>query len=209
MKAADPTLRHVLAVTGASGSVFARSLLRSLSQACSEVHWVVSPAGLRVAAEETDARAGTGAELAELWLEGVERRAKLVVHDPRDIGASIASGSFRHDGMVIAPCSMATGAAIAHGTSTNLVHRAAECTLKERRRLVLMIRESPLSLVHAENILALTRAGATVMPLSPPWYHRPKTLGDLVEDTCARALDHLGLSELVPRRWTGGVSSVT
>ena len=198
--------RIVLAVSGASGSIFARQLLRRLvgAEAVGEVHWIVSDAARRVAHEELDARASSPSELANQWLTGLNRRADLVVHSFRDIGAAPASGSFRHDGMIVCPCSTASAAALAHGTTTNLLHRAAECTLKERRRLVLMIRESPLSLVHLENLTALTRAGATVMPLAPGWYHRPRDLEELAGHCVDRALDHLDLPELVVRRWTGG-----
>lgn len=197
--------RHVVAATGASGAVFGREILRRLAQApqVAAVHFVASDLALRVSREELDTRATSARELAEEWLEGTDRRSELVVHDLRDVGAAIASGSFRHDGMVVVPCSTATAGHVAHGTTTNLVHRAAEVALKERRPLLLLVRESPLSVIHLENLAALARAGATVMPLAPPWYGRPRTLQELVEDTCARAFDHLGLPELVTRRWSG------
>jgi 4-hydroxy-3-polyprenylbenzoate decarboxylase len=168
------------------------------------VHFVASDAAVRVAQQELEAKATSAAQLAEEWLAGVERMASLVVHDIGDVGAAPASGSFVHDGMVVAPCSTATAAHLATGTTTNLIHRAGECALKEKRKLLLLVRESPLSVVHLENLLTLARAGAFVIPLAPPWYHRPRTLEDLVEDTCARALDHLGLPEMVGRRWEGG-----
>lgn len=198
--------RILLALSGASGSIYARQLLRRLvaAQEVGEVHLVVSDAARRVAHEELGTKAASVADLAEGWLEGVERRAELAVHAFRDVGAPPASGSFRHDGMVVCPCSTASAAAIAHGTTTNLLHRAAECTLKERRRLILMIRETPLSLVHLENLTLLARAGATVMPLAPGWYHRPQDLEELAGHCVDRALDHLGLPDLVGRRWDGG-----
>jgi 4-hydroxy-3-polyprenylbenzoate decarboxylase len=198
-------MRYIVAVTGASGSVFARHLLRTLAQApgVAEVHVVVSDAALKVARQELRLEASAAADLVAAWLEGAPARAELRLHDLRDVGAPIASGSFRHDGMVVVPCSTGTAAALAHGTTTNLVHRAAECALKERRRLVVMPRETPLSVIHLENLLALARAGAVVLPLCPPWYHRPATLDELVADTCDRALDHLGLADLVGRRWRG------
>lgn len=197
--------RFVLALSGASGSIYARQLLRRLASAESvgELHLVASEAARRVAHQELGTRAATVGDLAESWLEGVDRRAELVVHAFRDIGAPPASGSFRHDGMVVCPCSTATAAAIAHGMISNLIHRAAECTLKERRRLVLMVRETPLSLVHLENFTAATRAGATLMPLAPGWYHGPETFEELAGSVVDRALDHLGVPELVSRRWTG------
>jgi 4-hydroxy-3-polyprenylbenzoate decarboxylase len=197
--------RILLALSGASGSIFARQLLRRLAAAESvgELHLVSSDAARRVAHEELGTKASSVADLAEQWLEGVDRRAALTVHPFRDIGAPPASGSFAHDGMVVCPCSTATAAAIAHGTIGNLIHRAAECTLKERRRLVLMVRETPLSLIHLENFTAVTRAGATLMPLAPGWYHGPADFEELAATVVDRALDHLGLPELVTRRWDG------
>ena len=204
MPATETRLRIVIGVTGASGSAFARALLRRVvaSPRVAEAHLVMTDAARRVAHEELET-GGSAAEVARAWLSGVESVAEVVVHPVRDIGASIASGSFRHDGMVVVPCSTASAAAIAHGTSTHLVHRAAECALKERRPLIVMLRESPLSLVHLRNLVALAEAGAVVMPISPPLYHRPRTIDELVDDSIARALDHLGLPELVGRRWDG------
>lgn len=197
-------LRLILAVSGASGSVLARSLLRKIcaSDQVGDIHLVMSDAARRVAAEELGTR-GTSADIASEWLGGVERRAEVVLHPARDIGASIASGSFTHDGMVVVPCSTATLGAIAQGVSTHLIHRAAECTLKERRRLVLVVRETPLSLIHLRNMVAVTEAGAVVMPPCPPYYHLPRTTDDIVDDTIARVLDHIGLGALVERRWQG------
>ena len=198
------SLRFILGVSGASGSVIARALLRRLvaSPRVDEVHLVLSDAARRVAHDELDTE-GTAADIARAWLEGQERRAEVVIHPVRDIGAAMASGSFRHDGMIIAPCSTSTAASIAHGVGSNLLHRAADVTLKERRKLIVMPRETPLSLIQLRSLVTLSEAGAIVMPLCPPFYHRPQTLDDLVDDTILRPLDHLGLPELVPRRWTG------
>lgn len=197
-------LRFVLAVTGASGAACARALLRKLgsSDRVHEIHFVMSDAARRVASEELQT-SGSAADVARQWLSGTERRAEVVIHPVRDVGASIASGSFAHDGMVVVPCTAGSAAAIATGTTQNLIHRAAECCLKERRKLVVMLRESPLSLVTLRNLVTLSEAGAVVMPISPPFYHRPQTADDVVEDVIARALDHLGLPELVTRRWDG------
>lgn len=197
-------LRYVVAATGASGAVLARATLRALASSAriAEVHFLMSDAARRVAADELGTP-GSASEIAKQWLDGTERRAEIVIHPVRDIGASIASGSFAHDGMVVVPCTAGTAAAIAHGTTQNLVHRAAECCLKERRKLIVMLRESPLSMVTLKNLVALAEAGAIVMPVSPPFYHRPRTVDDVVDDTIARALDHLGLPELVKRRWDG------
>lgn len=198
-------LRLVLAVTGASGAACARRFLRRACTAdrLAELHFVISDAGRRVAHEELGARAANAAELVDAWLEGVPRRAEVIVHAARDVGAPPASGSFRHDGMIVLPCSTATLGAVARGVTSNLVHRAAECTLKERRPLVLAVRETPLSLVHLENMTAAARAGATILPLSPGWYHGPESLEDLMDACLDRAFDHLGLPEVVTRRWGG------
>lgn len=198
------SLRFILGVSGASGSIVARALLRRLlsSPQVAEVHLVLSDAARRVAHDELGSE-GSADDIAGQWLSGVERSGALVVHPVRDIGAAIASGSFRHDGMIIAPCSSSTAGAIAHGVGSNLLHRAADVTLKERRKLVVMPRETPLSLIQLRGLVLLSEAGATVMPICPPFYYRPETLEDLVDDTILRPLDHLGLSELVPRRWTG------
>ena len=197
-------LRIVFGISGASGSVVARALLRRVAAATSvsEVHVVMSDAARRVAHDELGTE-GAAADIVTDWLSGVEAHAEIVVHAVRDIGASIASGSFAHDGMIVVPCSSATAGAIAHGTTTNLLQRAAEVTLKERRKLILMLRETPLSVIQLRNLVILAEAGAIVMPISPPFYHRPKTIEDLVDDTILRALDHLGLPDLVPRRWDG------
>lgn len=201
---ASGSLRIILAVTGASGATFARALLRKLSGSprVAEIHFVMSDAARRVSADELGA-SGSAVDIARAWLEGAERRAEIVIHPVRDIGASIASGSFDHDGMVVIPCTAGSAAAIAHGTTQNLIHRAAECCLKERRKLLVMLRESPLSLPSLRNLVALAEAGALVMPISPPFYHRPKTADDVVDDTLGRVLDQLGLPELVGRRWDG------
>ncbi len=196
--------RVILAVTGASGAACARALLRAVvsSPRVAAIHFVMSDAARRVAAEELGT-SGNSADIAREWLEGQARRAEVVIHPVRDVGASIASGSFAHDGMVVVPCTAGSAGAIAHGMTQNLIHRAAECCLKERRPLILMLRETPLSLVTLRNLVALAEAGATVMPISPPFYHRPETAEDVVDDCIARALDHLGLPELVRRRWDG------
>jgi polyprenyl P-hydroxybenzoate/phenylacrylic acid decarboxylase-like protein len=122
-------------------------------------------------------------------------------YDPADLGAAISSGSFLTMGMVVIPCSMSTLAGIAAGTSTDLLRRAADVTLKERRPLVLVARETPLSLIHLRNMVAVTEAGATVLPPVPAFYHRPKTIDDLLRHTCGKVLDQFGLAHDVFRRW--------
>jgi 4-hydroxy-3-polyprenylbenzoate decarboxylase len=131
------------------------------------------------------------------------RELAFVVHGEADMGAAISSGSFLTDGMAIVPCSMRTLAAIAHGTGDNLVHRAADVVLKERRRLVLVTREMPLSDIHLENMLKLSRAGALIMPPVPAFYNRPQTLDDMIDHIVARILDQFGIDANYARRWDG------
>jgi polyprenyl P-hydroxybenzoate/phenylacrylic acid decarboxylase-like protein len=131
-----------------------------------------------------------------------------VVYDARDLGASISSGSFITMGMVVIPCSMRTLSAVATGNSDNLLCRAADVTLKERRRLVLVTRETPLNLIHIRNMETVTLAGATVLPPVPAFYHRPKTIEDLLRQTCGKVLDQFGLEHRLFERWSGDLDSV-
>ena len=182
-------------ITGASGAPYAVRLLRALNEARTPTRLIVSGYGLRLLAEESgigsldELRAATGD-----W-------SLVDAYDSLDRGATPASGSAPSRGMVICPCSMGTLASIAAGTSRNLVERAADVALKERRPLILVPRETPLSLIHLENMTRLTRAGATVMPAAPGFYHRPAGIPDLVDFMVARVLDHLGLDHAVGRRW--------
>jgi 4-hydroxy-3-polyprenylbenzoate decarboxylase len=174
--------RLVVAITGATGVIYGVRLLEALGGAPDvETHLVLSGPGKRTLIEETDHA-----------VRDVERLAH-VVHDVKDIGASIASGSFRTVGMVVAPCSMRTAAAIATGVTGNLVTRAADVTLKEGRPLILLVRETPLHVGHLRTLVALAEIGATVLPPMPAFYHRPKGIDDLVNHTIARVLDRLGL----------------
>lgn len=185
--------RIVVALSGASGAIYGVRLLQVLraTPGC-ETHLVTTPTALVTAAQEL--------ELPRRELEALAD----VVHPHRDVGATLASGSFAHDGMVIAPCSMKTLAAIAHGYGDNLVARAADVTLKERRRLVLLARETPLNLAHLRNMVAVTEMGAIVMPPVPAFYMRPASIGELVDHTVGRVLDLLGVPhEGLLRRWPG------
>ena len=184
--------RLVVAITGASGAVYGVRLLELLRELGGiETHLLVSPAGwMNVEQELQRAR------------KDVEALA-VVVHNVRDVGASIASGSFPTLGMVVAPCSMRTLAAIATGMSDNLVTRAADVALKERRRLVLMVRETPLNLAHLRNMVAVTEMGAIVYPPLPAFYNRPETISQLVEHTCGRVLDLLGIEQRFSPHWPG------
>ncbi|MEO7938733.1 MAG: UbiX family flavin prenyltransferase [Burkholderiaceae bacterium] len=186
-----PRRRIVLAITGASGAVYGLRLLQRLHGLSGVAsHLVVSDAGW------TSLRHEIGCEPAALHALADQ------VHDVRDIGASIASGSFGASAMVVAPCSMRTLAAIAHGLSDNLVTRAADVMLKEHRRLVLMVRETPLHLGHLRNMVAVTEMGAIVSPPMPAFYQHPRTIDDIVDASVVRVLDLLDLPHSLPR-WQG------
>jgi len=175
--------RLVVALTGATGVIYGIRLLERLAGVPGvETHLIVSGPAKRTLIEETD-----------LTVCDVERLAH-VVHDVKDIGASIASGSYRTAGMVVAPCSVRTAAAIATGVTANLVTRAADVTLKEGRPLILLVRETPLHAGHLRTLVALAELGAVILPPMPAFYHRPKGLDDLVNHTVARVLDRLGLA---------------
>jgi 4-hydroxy-3-polyprenylbenzoate decarboxylase len=190
----------VLAITGASGAPYAVRLVQQLADHAVPTWLIVSSHGWRLLETETDIgsldalRASAGAEVFDRHIR---------VFDDKDRGAAPASGSARTAGMVICPCSMGTVAAIAHGTSRSLVERAADVALKERRKLILVPRETPLSLIHLENLAAVTRAGATVIPAAPGFYHRPQHISDLVDFVVARVLDHLDVDHQLGKRWSG------
>ena len=188
----------VLAVTGASGAPYAVRLLRALVGAERPVWLIVSTHGFRLLETEVGI-ASLEALRDEVGGDGWDRW--VTVFDDRDRGARPASGSARTAGMVICPCSMGTLAAVSQGTSRSLVERAADVVLKERRPLVLVTRETPLSLVHLENMTRVTRAGAVVLPAAPGFYHRPTHIEELVDFVVARVLDLLDIDHTVGRRW--------
>ncbi len=191
----------VMALTGASGAPYGIRLLQQLLAAERRVSLIISPHGFRLLRTESDVGDVAGLRAAvggAAWDEGV------TVFDDADRGAEPASGSWKSAGMVICPCSMGTIASIAAGTSRSLVERAADVTLKERRPLVLVPRETPLSAIHLENMLRLTRAGAVVMPAAPGFYHRPTSIGQLVDFVVARVLDQLGIGNSLVPRWGDG-----
>ncbi|MEV3902836.1 UbiX family flavin prenyltransferase [Mycobacterium sp. NPDC050551] len=185
--------RIVLAITGASGSILGVRMLERLREFDVETHLVISAWGARTLEHETG------------WTVAEVRRLADVVHKPGDLGASISSGSFRTEGMLIAPCSVKTLAAIANGYAEDLIARAADVVLKERRRLVMMVREAPLSEIHLENMLKLARMGASIVPPVPGFYNRPKTLDEAVDHIVTRALDQVGLVSGETPRWDGTV----
>jgi 4-hydroxy-3-polyprenylbenzoate decarboxylase len=188
----------VLAITGASGAPYAVRLLAALVALRVPTWLIVSSHGFRLLATESDLP-DLAALRAHVGAEGFD--ATVRVFDDGDRGAAPASGSARTRGMVICPCSMGTVAAVAHGTSRSLVERAADVALKERRPLLLVPRETPLSLIHLENLAQVTRAGATVIPAAPGFYHRPTAISELVDFMVARVLDHLQLEHTVGKRW--------
>ena len=189
----------VLAMTGASGAPYAAELLRTLCRAGRTVHLTISRSGVQVLREELVLEVDPARFQPSVF--GDTGRGQIRFHQADDFTAGIASGSFPTGGMVVAPCSMSTLASIAHGITTNLITRAADVHLKERRKLILVPRETPLSVVHLENMLAVTRAGAVVLPAMPGWYHRPKTLDDLVRFIVARICDQLGIENDLSQRW--------
>ena len=189
--------RIVVAITGATGAIYGVQLLRRLAAVPGvETHLVISDAATLTLHQEVG-----------LQRRDVEALAH-VVHRNREIGAAIASGSFQTAGMVIAPCSMKTLAAVAHGLSDNLIARAADVVLKERRRLILMVRETPFNLAHLRNMTAVTEMGGIVFPPLPSFYHRPTTIDEMVDHTVARVMDLLGVTNDLAPRW-GGMNDAT
>ncbi len=183
----------VIGITGASGTIYALSLLKALATMPDvETHLVMSKW-----AKENLALEATGYTLADV------RNLADATYDERDMGAKIASGSFRHDGMVVVPASMKSIASIATGMGDTLVGRAADVTLKERRPLIVVPRESPFNQIHLENMLKLARMGVEIIPPIPAFYNRPKTIADIVNHTTEKLLDHLGIDNELSPRWEG------
>ena len=183
--------RLIVGITGATGAIFGVRLLEALKDTDVETHLVLSKWAIRTIEHETTYTAKQVRALAS------------VDHAEGDMGALVSSGSFVTEGMVVAPCSMRSLAMIAHGTAVHLVHRAADVILKERRRLVLVARETPLSDVHLENMLKLSRMGVTIMPPMPAFYNHPESLDDMVDHVVARILDQFGIPADFARRWEG------
>ena len=192
-----------VAVTGASGALLARTLLRLLEADSRVAHidLVASPHGLRVARQELDLPEGRLDQFADRLLGSPA--AKIQVHDDRDIGANIASGSYPSLGMIVLPCSMGTCAAIAHGLADSLIERAADVCLKERRRLLLAVRETPLNRIQLRNLLAADEAGAVIFPVVPAFYDRALTPEAMAEQFTARLLNHFGLAPAAMFQWQG------
>lgn len=182
-------MKIVVGMTGASGAIYGVRLLESLAKHSVETHLVLSQWAKETLRLETDISLST--------LEGLTSK----VYEESDLAAPISSGSFYHDGMVIIPCSMKTLAGIRHGFSQNLIQRAADVTLKEKRKLILVPRESPLSSIHLENMLNLSQIGVFIAPPSPSFYHKPNSILDIVDFSVMRILDILGIREKSTKRW--------
>jgi 4-hydroxy-3-polyprenylbenzoate decarboxylase len=194
----------VLAMTGASGAPYGLHLLRVLLRAGRTLHLTLSPAAVEVLHQETDWRVN----LAQFRLQdllgsdaALAQPGQVLYHDYRDFRAGIASGSFLTGGMVICPASMGTVAAVAHGLSQNLIHRAADVHLKERRKLILVPRETPLGLVQLRNLTLCAEAGAIVLPAMPGFYHRPQSVEDCLDFVVGRICDQLGVGHDLLTRW--------
>lgn len=200
-----PVASHplVVAITGASGAVYAKRLLEVLLAGGQHVHLLISPSGQEVLKQEL----GIVVDLerfdpAVLLAGAVETAASRVTyHHYNDFLAPVASGSFLTSGMVISPCSGSTLSGIAHGASNNLIQRAADVHLKERRRLILVPRETPLSVIQLDNMRTLAAAGAVLLPAMPGWYHGVRSLQDLIDFVVARILDQLGIPHQLMQRW--------
>ena len=185
-------MRIVVAITGASGTIYGKRLLEVLRDNAIETHLIISHAGQLVLRDEL------GLEPKEL-----ERLASRT-YNPEDLMAPLTSGSFKTDGMVVVPASMKTVAAIASSYSNNLITRAADVTLKEGRKLILVPRETPLSPIHLENLLKLSKIGVVILPAMPAFYHKPRRVEDFVDFIVGKVLDQLGLDHDLYKRWEGG-----
>ena len=194
----DPQFsRLIVGISGATGSLYGIRLLQALQGSDVETHLIVSRWGARTLVHETP-----------YTLDEVQRMAACH-YSPGDQGAPVSSGSFLAKGMVVAPCSMRTLAAIAHGQGEHLIHRAADVILKERRRLVLVVRETPLNDIHLENMLKLSRMGVVILPPVPAFYNRPQSIDEVVDQTVMRILDQFDIHLDLTRRWDGEMLPTT
>ena len=192
LAASSPPKRIIVAISGASGAIYGVRLLQLLGEMPQvETHLTVSAAGLLNLQHELD-----------MSRQQIEALAD-VVYPVHDVGAALASGSFQCHGMVVAPCSMRTLGSIAHGLSDNLITRASDVMLKERRRLILMVREAPLNLAHLRNMISVTEMGGVIFPPTPGFYQRPTSLAEMVDHTVSRVIDLLGLPQAHVPRWNG------
>ncbi|PYS05502.1 MAG: phenolic acid decarboxylase [Acidobacteria bacterium] len=188
-------MRLIVGITGSTGSIFGIRLLQILKDSAIESHLVISKWGARTLLHETP------------YTTDYVKALATCTYPDSDQGAAISSGSFITDGMIIAPCSMRTLAAIANGQGDNLIHRAADVILKERRKLALMVREAPLNAIHLENMLKLSRMGVVIIPPVPAFYNHPQTLDDMINHIAMRALDQFGIHIDATTRWDGMMST--
>ena len=187
---AKTAARLIVGISGASGTIYGVRLLEMLRKTDIETHLVISKSAEMTLAYETDLKAKDVRDLATKY------------YPVTDIGAAISSGSFPTMGMIIAPCSIRTMSEIATGVTATLLSRAADVVLKERRKLILVTRETPLSSIHLENMLKLSREGVVMLPAAPGFYHRPESVGDLVDFVVARVLDQMGVAHSISHRWS-------
>lgn len=190
------TRRLIVGMTGATGAIFGIRLLEALKMCDIESHLVITKWAQRTIEHETPYKSEQVRALAS------------VTHNSSDMGASVSSGSFLTEGMVVIPCSMRTLSGIAHGYGEHLVHRAADVILKERRRLVLAVRETPLSTIHLENMAKLSAMGVTILPPMPAFYNHPQSVGDIVDHIVARVLDQFGIAAPFAKRWDGHMKDI-
>jgi len=191
----------IVAICGASGSIYGIRLLKALLSRPLKIYLIISKAGMKVLERETGYRNEPFSSFLKDQGIVFHENSGLNIYDQDDFFAPPASGSFRHDGMVIAPCSMKTLGAVASGIADNLIHRAADVSLKERRPLILLPRETPLNIIHLKNMLRAAMAGAVIMPPSPSFYFNPKTISDLVDTVTARILNHLNIEHDLSKEW--------
>ena len=192
----------IVGITGASGAMLGERTVRALLDTGNEVHAIISPSGVTVFREELGVKLGSShAEIRKNFLKHFGDPSKLEIAPADDFAAKVSSGSSSIDAMVIVPCSMSTAASIAHGVTMNLIHRAASVSLKERRTLVLVPRESPFSTIHLENLLKLSQVGAFIVPATTAFYHHPKTIEEMVDFTVGRVLDILKIKNKLFKRW--------
>ena len=197
--------RVIVAITGASGALYAKRLIESLVAAEAEVFLIVSTVGRRLLHDELGMESGGSLDLAAL--AGRDKHG-ITLLPYKDVGACVASGSFQCDAMVVIPCSNNKLAELAHGLGDNLISRAAQVILKERRRLIVVHRETPLGLIEIKNMLALTEAGAILCPANPGFYTLPQTVDDIVNMVVARVLDLMGIDHSLGSRWTGKMAGI-
>ena len=197
----------IVGVTGASGAMLGERLVRFLLKGGHEVHAIISPSGVAVLREEMSLHLGqTHSEIRKNFLKHYGNDKKLHVAAADDFAARISSGSSEIDAMVIAPCSMSTAAAVAQGLTLNLIHRAASVSIKEKRPLIVVPRESPMSAIHLRNLLTLSEVGAHIVPATTAFYHKPKTVEEMVDFTLGRVLDILKIKHKLFTRWRESVA---